>query len=138
MFEQGTVLMLRRTQVGQARQALGPGQGGAFARGEVGGFFPDAEGLQTRLGFPGLARIVGVHVDAVRAAIDLRGPQADQLKQRRFQPGLTQGHLQTNHGLVGFWCVFGPFNTIAHPYSPVSARIRRRWRYLNAARPLLE
>ncbi|MNC79198.1 hypothetical protein D3C75_1316120 [compost metagenome] len=70
--------------------------------------------MQACLGFAGLARIIGVHVDAIGAAVDLRRAQADQLEQGGFQAGLAQGHFQANHGLVGFGSLLGPFDTLVH------------------------
>ncbi|MNC44202.1 hypothetical protein D3C75_930990 [compost metagenome] len=121
MFEQGAVLVFRCMAVRQTGQAFGPGQGRTLTGREVSGIFPDTQGLQAGLGFAGLARIIGVHVDAVGTAVDLRSAQADQLQQRGFQPGLAQGHFQADHCLVGLRRVFGPFDTIAHLCSPVSS-----------------
>lgn len=109
---------MRQRALAEAGELLGPGQGGALAWGEVRGFLPDAERLQALLGLAGLARVVGVHVHAVGAAVDLRGAQIDQFDQRTLQAGLGQGLLQAEHGGVGVGRGLGPFEAGGHGESP--------------------
>ncbi len=114
VFLQGFILPLRRPLFWQAGQALDPGQRSTFTRREVAGFLPHAQGLQACFGLTGLARIVGMQVDAVGAAVDLRSAQAYQLQQRVFKAAVSQRLLQADHGFVGLRRVFGPFDTVVH------------------------
>ncbi len=118
MLAQFVEQAVRQRPLTEAGELLGPGQGGALARGEVGGFLPDAERLQTLLGLAGLARVVGMHVHAVGATVDLRSAQVDQFDQRAFQAGLGQGLFQAEHGGIGVGGGFGPFEAGGHGESP--------------------
>ena len=48
-----------------------------------------------------LARVLGVHLQAEGALVDLRGADLDQLHQQRLEPVLLHGALQRQHGLIG-------------------------------------
>ena len=67
------------------RHRLGPGQRRPFAIGVDGRLAPGVQEIEALLGFSMLARVLGVHVDAERTAVDLRGPGLDQLDQRLFK-----------------------------------------------------
>jgi hypothetical protein len=60
-----------------------PGEGGALAVGEEGGFAPGFEGVEALLGFSGGTRIDGMHVQAVGASVDLRGSHFYEMKELR-------------------------------------------------------
>nr|KGD11541.1 hypothetical protein DO63_5965 [Burkholderia pseudomallei] len=79
------------------RHRLGPFERRAFAVGEERRFAPDDDRREAALGFAVLARVARVHVDAVRAAVDLRGAQPHELDQRRLQPALRDPLLEREH-----------------------------------------
>src|SRR5581483_11936327 len=70
---------------GDARDRLGPCQSGAFARAIKRRLLPGVEQIKALLAFAGGAQLLGVHVDAMRAAVDLRGTQLHQLEQRMVE-----------------------------------------------------
>jgi hypothetical protein len=70
---------------GQSRHRLCPFEGGALALVVKGRFSPRRENIQALLGLAVRTRILAVHVDAVRAAVDLRDAHSDELEQRLRQ-----------------------------------------------------
>jgi hypothetical protein len=47
------------------------------------------------------AQLLGVHVDAMGAAVELRGSELDQLKQRMIEAAIAHEHVQAHHRLLG-------------------------------------
>jgi hypothetical protein len=64
---------------GEPRDGLGEGKRGLFALGEVRRFAPGRQAVEALLGLSDRASVLGVHVDAVGAAVDLQRAVADQL-----------------------------------------------------------
>ena len=75
----------------------------ALALGEERSLSPCAERVQTLLGLADRARVLRVHVDAVGAAVDLRGSDSHQLAQGRVELDLVEllgrGVIEVGHGL---------------------------------------
>ena len=67
--------------LGKPGDGLGEAQRGALASGEERCLPPRRQGVQALLGLADGAGVLGVHVDAVGAAVELRGADADQLAQ---------------------------------------------------------
>jgi hypothetical protein len=63
---------------------LGESESGTLALREEAGLAPGTQGLQTLFGLTGRPGILGVYVDAVGAAVDLRRPHLDQFEQHRI------------------------------------------------------
>src|SRR5271166_177987 len=68
--------------VAEASGGLGQGQGGALSVGEVGRLPPRRHREQPLIGLASLLRLLGAHVNAGAAAIDLAGAQVDKLQCR--------------------------------------------------------
>ena len=45
-----------------------------------------------------------MHVEAESAAVDLRGPQLDQVQKRFFQSAMAKINIQAGHGLLSARC----------------------------------
>ena len=90
--------IIRRMAFGDQRQRLGPGQGGALALAVERRFLPGVEQIKPLLAFAGGAQLLGVHVDAVGAAVDLRGAQLDEFKQRMFEAAAVDKGMQLADG----------------------------------------
>src|SRR6266581_3007456 len=76
------VQLIRYVAVGNESYSLRPGQGCAFAFSVIGGFAPGHQPVKSLLAFSPRTGIFPVHVDTVGTAVDLRGTQLDQFKQR--------------------------------------------------------
>ena len=92
-----------RNALRQQGVGLGPGQRGAFAVGKERGFAPGTQGIDALLGFAEGAGVLGVHVKAVGAPVDLRDADLDQLHQRFVDAVLAatlprQVGFQPDHG----------------------------------------
>jgi len=66
---------------GDQRHRFGPCQRGAFTIGIKRRFPPRIQQIQPLFSFAVLARVLGVHVDAERTAVDLRRPRLHQFDQ---------------------------------------------------------
>src|SRR5262245_28233609 len=93
------VEFVRRVILGDQRQRVGPGECGALAVGEEGRFPPGAQAVEALLGFAFRARVLAVHVDAERAAVDDRRPHPHQLEQRVLQRAVPHALLEREHAL---------------------------------------
>jgi hypothetical protein len=71
-----------------------------FAFGEERRLAPRHQRVESLLGLALLRRVFRVHVDAVRAAVQLRGPQLHQLQQRPFEPAMPHVLLEPAHRRV--------------------------------------
>jgi len=54
-----------------------------------------------------MAQVFPVHVDAVSAAVDLRGTQLYEVKQRKFEAGLMKISFEAEQGVVSAGSDFG-------------------------------
>lgn len=45
------------------------------------------------------AQLLHMHIDAVAAAVDLRGAQLDQLQKSQIEPAIMDESMQPAHGL---------------------------------------
>src|SRR5471030_2502973 len=73
------VCALARAGGAELSQRLGPGQRGPLRRGEQDTVAPKRHGAEPTEGLAAASGFGALHVDAERAAIDLRGAQFDQL-----------------------------------------------------------
>src|SRR5450759_4735420 len=80
-----------------ARDRFGPGERRALALGEERRLAPQANGVQPLFRFAERSRDLGVHVGAIRAAVDERGPQLDQLEERSLESALVYILFETPH-----------------------------------------
>src|SRR5450755_1924474 len=103
--------------VGDERDGLRPSQSGAFAFGIVRAFSPRVQRVQPLLLFSDCAQILPMHIQTVRAAVDLRGAQPDQMKQSLFQSTVLQVLLDADHGFVDTWGGFVIAETSFHKSS---------------------
>src|SRR3569833_393111 len=96
------VRLLRHPGLGQPRHGLGEGEGGALPCGEVRRLAPDGQGVETLFGLADRPGVLGVHVDAVGAAVELRGVDPDELPQARIEVDAVElgggGLVETVHG----------------------------------------
>jgi L-asparagine oxygenase len=90
---------VRHMAISDARHGFRPRQRGAFALGVERRFAPRVQRVEPLLGLADGAQVFPMHVYAVRAAIDLRHAQLDQVEQLRVEAGLTQIVFQSQHGL---------------------------------------
>jgi len=89
---------------GDERDCFGPFERGTFAVGVVRSLAPRTEAVESLLGFALRPRILTVHIEAVRTAVDLRGPHADQFQKIRLQAALADGLLESVKRVKGsFW-----------------------------------
>src|SRR5690606_8074111 len=77
--------------VGEAGALLGQLQGRALSLGEDRGLPPDGHQVQPLVALPGRDGVLGVHVRAEAAAVDLAGPDLHQLLGGHRQPRIGQG-----------------------------------------------
>ena len=88
--------------IGLQGHRFGKGQRGPLALREVGRLPPRRQGVEPLLALPDRAGILGVHVDAVGAAVELRGAYADQLAQAGIEVDpvqlLGRGVVQVGEG----------------------------------------
>jgi hypothetical protein len=90
----------RDVRLRDERDRLGQRQRGLLARGEDVELVPGGEEVQ-ELGVDAvLERLVDVHVEAVRAAVDLAGAELDEVRDARLE-ALVDLALQGDHPLVG-------------------------------------
>ncbi len=81
------------------RDGIGEGERGALPLRVVRGLLPGGDGIQALLTLAALARVGGVHVNAVDAAVELGGTDPHEFLQRRLQ-ALSGGGIQRDHRLV--------------------------------------
>src|SRR5262249_49400344 len=62
-------------------------------------FAPGIEQIKTLLGLTGRARVLAVHIEAGRTAVDLRGAHLDELEQAALEAGAIDVRLQCEHRL---------------------------------------
>src|SRR5262245_47313616 len=86
---------------GRLGHRLGPGERAALAVGVEGGLAPGVEQVEPLLGLAGRAGVLGMHIDAVGAAVDLRGPQLHQMQEPVLQPAAAEVDLQAEQGPDG-------------------------------------
>src|SRR3546814_4639040 len=77
----------------EPRHRLGERQCGLLAWGVVVDVAPDDETVEPFVGLSVGARLARVHLPAVRAAVDLRGAQDDQVVERAFETGRVDGGI---------------------------------------------
>jgi hypothetical protein len=79
--DERVIYILRRPRGGYQSHRIGPCQRRALARRIDRCVMPRAQQIDALLGLAGLARVGGVHVEAIGAAVDLRGADLDQFEQ---------------------------------------------------------
>src|SRR3546814_9842768 len=84
----------------EPRHRLGERQCGLLAWGVVVDVAPDDETVEPFVGLSVGARLARVHLHAVRAAVDLRGAQDDQVVERAFETGRVDGGIDLAQGLA--------------------------------------
>jgi len=87
--------------LGHQGQGLGPGEGGPLPVVEERRFPPGVEEVEPLLRLAAGAGILGVHVEAEGAAVDLRGAGLHQLDQAVLQPAVLQDLFELHHRLQG-------------------------------------
>src|SRR5690606_1582427 len=97
----------------------------AFARAVEGRLAPGVERVQALLGFAFGARILAVHVDAVRAAVDLRGAHLHEAEQAVLQARAVDVFLQLHHRLDRFRGNTEVVDTGCHCFAPVQGEYAR-------------
>ena len=94
------VHLVRRMALGDQRQRFGPSQRRALALAVERRFIPGVEQIKPLFAFARGAQLLGVHVDAVGAAVDLRGAQLDQFQERMVEPAAVDEGMQLAHALA--------------------------------------
>lgn len=94
------VHFVRHMAIRDIRNCFRPGQRGPFAVGVVGRFAPCVERVHALLAFALRLQILPVHVETKGAAVYLRDPKLDHVKQLLFQTAVVEVHFQAQHGLV--------------------------------------
>src|SRR5574340_1280131 len=102
-----------------ARQCLGPGERGTLAVSKERRFAPGVERVQALLGFAARARVFAMHVEAVGAAVDLRGAHLDEFHERMLKAAVFDVLLQLAHGLEGACGSFHVIKSLFHNVSPL-------------------
>src|SRR5262249_18745925 len=109
-----------------ARDGLGPLERRALTIAEERRLPPGVERVEALLGFACVPGVLGVHVDAVRAAVDLRRADLDELEQPRVQPGRCLAR-QSKHRLAEAGVqVFGEVDSGRHVSRLLGYLPRRR------------
>src|SRR5882762_235208 len=114
------IVGIRSVRLGNQSQRLGPRQSGPLAFGVEGRLTPGIEFVQPLFRLAHCARILGMHVNAVRAAIDLRSAHLDQMNQLVIKPAFGDIFLQRIQRFLRFRCVFPIVNSRFHEGSPSS------------------
>lgn len=91
-----------------------PGEGGAFAFAVEGRFAPGADAIQALFAFAVGARVLGVHVYAVGAAVDLRSAQFDEFDQVAFKPRVSDIAFEFADDFHAFRRGFGIIEALLH------------------------
>jgi hypothetical protein len=92
--------LIGHVPIGDERDRLGPFQRRPFAIAVERTFAPRRQAVKPLLSLTGGPGVLGVHVDAEGAPIDLRRAKLDQLDQRPLQARAVQVKLQRNQCLV--------------------------------------
>src|SRR5215472_12666937 len=87
--------------VGDQGQRLGPGQRRPLALAVERRLAPGVEQIEPLLVLAGCAQLLGVHVDAMGAAVDLRRPQLHQLEQAMLKAAAVDEGMQFGNRLGG-------------------------------------
>ncbi|MNZ84142.1 hypothetical protein D3C78_1028880 [compost metagenome] len=97
---------------------VGQGQHGPLPLIEQRGFAPGGQRQQALGALPMLHRHLGVHLDAVGAAVEHGGPQLDELLERQGNVGAAEIGFQPPHGLDGGGDLAGELDTTGHGKTP--------------------
>ena len=84
------------------RDGLGPRQRGPLAIAVERRLAPGVEDVDPLFRLSCRAGVDRVHVEAIRAAVDLRGADLDELQQRVFQAGALRELVQSEHRAIAF------------------------------------
>jgi hypothetical protein len=106
--------LVRDVSIGYAGDGFGPGQSATFAVSVIRRFAPRVETVEVLLAFADVVQIFPVHVDAISAAVDLRGAQAYKVEQKRFETGLVKIGFQAEYGAVSARSNFGAVKSRLH------------------------
>src|SRR6185437_7100920 len=88
------IYLIRNVAVGDQRDRLGPGQRGAFAVTVERRFTPHAEQIKPLFALAVGPQLLGVHVDAMTAAIDLRSSELHQFEKGMFEAAFANEDMQ--------------------------------------------
>ncbi|MDN5780887.1 MAG: hypothetical protein L0H23_02505 [Luteimonas sp.] len=99
MLAQGGAQFRQARLVVEPGHHLGEGQRGFLARRVVVDVLPDYEAVEPLAGLAILAGFAGVHLDAVRAAVDLRGAQYHQVVEHAVEAERVDGGIDLREGL---------------------------------------
>ncbi len=91
-----------------------PSQCSAFSVAVIRRFFPGIERIQALLAFADGSQVLPVHVETIRAAVDLRAAEPDEVQKRFFQSALMKVFFQSDHCLVNARRYFSEIETRFH------------------------
>ena len=140
------VEFIGRVVLGNEGQGFSPGQGGAFARSEEWRFAPGIERVKTHLRIAGGASVFRMHIDAIGAAVDLRGAQFDQMKQLLIETAGLQVFFKRVHRVQRIWGIFVVSNARFHEstspfvwtFHRIWMKVRWRWIRNNLSKRVVE
>lgn len=85
---------------GNQGHSFDPGEGGAFSFGVKGRLAPGIQGIQALLGLAEGAGIFRMHVNAIGAAVDLRGAQLQQVELFVIEATGGEIFFEAEHGFL--------------------------------------
>src|SRR5450756_347865 len=112
------VKLIRHVVRGDLRDRLGPDECGPLTVRVAGRLPPCRQQVQPLLGFASGARFLGVHVEAMCAAVDLRDTRLHEFQQRVLQPRASHVGFDAQHCLVCLGRYLFVIDALRHCHSP--------------------
>jgi len=114
MLLQVSVHIIRGVSLRDLRYGFGPGEGGAFAVREEGSLAPSLECVEALLGFADGSGVEGMHVEAISAAVDLRGAHSDEVEELGVESALCNVFFDGEEVLEGLLIEFSVVDARLH------------------------
>src|SRR5690606_15125507 len=95
----GVVNRIGHVLVLEPRHRFGPRERGALSLSVDDGFAPRGQQMEPLLRLAVRSRFLGMHVETVSAAVDLRRANLDELEQAGLEAGTANDGFETGHGL---------------------------------------
>src|SRR6185437_11679857 len=106
--------LIRYVRFGNESERFSPREGGSFALGIKRRFAPGVEFVETLFGFAGGAGVFRMHVEAIRAAVNLRRAHFHEFEERFFEAGTMDVGFEGEHSLISLGIYFGNVDSGFH------------------------